>query len=95
MNRKNIFEKLPRTIPQESANVSLIETLINLLQQSRGEKAREKRGREKKIPSGTIVIEEIPQVEEQLRPSRQWNNLVELLNVESNDAEKDVTTCKI
>ena len=69
------------------------EILINLSQQNRAENLGEKRGKEKKIPSGTIVNEEIPQKEQQLGPSRQYNNLP---NDESSDGEEDdATTCKI
>ena len=35
MNREEIFKNLPQTISQEIANVSMHETLINLLQQNR------------------------------------------------------------
>ena len=44
-----------RTVSQENANASLNETFINLLQYNRTERVSEKRGRGKKIPSGTFV----------------------------------------
>ena len=47
-------------------------TLINLLQQNRA-----KRGREKKIPSGTVANEETPQEEQKPDPTRQCNSLAE------------------
>ena len=83
MNREEILRKFLRTISQESANVSMNETLI-------------KRGRRKKIPSGTAVNEEILQEEQQPGPSRQCNNLAESSNDESRDEkEVDRTTCKM
>ena len=53
------------------------------------------KGRRKKIPSGTVVNEEIPQEEQQLGPSRQCNNLAESSYVENSDEEDDGTNCKI
>ena len=40
------------------------ERLINLLQQNKAEKIEKKRGRGKKIPSSTVVYEEITQEEQ-------------------------------
>ena len=72
------------------------ERLINLFQQNRAEKVRAKNGRGIKIPSGTVVNEEIPQEEQQPVPSWQCNNMVESSNDESSDEEEDDgTTCKI
>ena len=81
MNREEILRKFLRTISQESANVSMNETLI-------------KRRRRKKILSGTAVNEEILPEEQQPSPSRQCNNLAESSNDESRDEkEVDGTTC--
>ena len=52
------------------------ETLMNLLQQNRAEKVEGKR-KWKKLPSGTVVIEKIPQEEQQPGLSRECNNLAE------------------
>ena len=96
MNREEILKKLPRTIPKESASVSMNETLINLLRENRAEKVWGKRGREKKIPSGAVVSEETPQEEQQPGPSWQINNLAEPSNDESSDEEEhNGTNCKI
>ena len=85
-----------RTVSQENANAPLNETFINLLQYNRTERVREKRGRGKKIPSGTFVNEEIPKKEQQPGPSPQCNNLVKSSNDESSDeVEDDGTACKI
>ena len=70
-------------------------TLINLLHQNKAEKVG-RRGREKKIPSGTAVSEEIPQEEQQPGTLRQCNSLAKSLNDESSDEdEDDGTACKI
>ena len=53
------------------------ETLINLLQQNKADKVGG-RGRGKKMPSGTLVNEEMPQEEQPPGPSWQCNNLIEL-----------------
>ena len=92
MNRKAILRKLPTTILQESTNVSMNETLINLLQQNRTEKVGGGAwvGIGKTIPSGTVVNEETPQEEQQPDLSRQCNNLAE----SSNEEEDDGTYCK-
>ena len=51
------------------------------------------RGRGKKIPSSTVVNEEMPQEEQQPGPLRQCNNLAESSNDESSvEGEKDGTT---
>ena len=52
------------------------------------------RGERRKIPSGTIVNEEIPPEEQQPGPSRECNNLAKSSNDESSDEEDDNTTCK-
>ena len=57
---EEVFRKLPRTISQDSANVSMNKTFINLLQQNRAERKKRKG---KKVPSGMVVNEEIPQEE--------------------------------
>ena len=51
------------------------ETLINLLKKNRVQKVAGERGRGKKIPSGTVVYEQISQEEQQPDPLRQCNNL--------------------
>ena len=48
------------------------------------------RGNEKKIPSGKVVNEEMPQEEEQSGPWRLCNSLTESLNGESNDEEDEL-----
>ena len=58
------------------------ETLINLLKQNRVQKVAGERGRGKKIPSGTVVYEEISQEEQQPDPSRQCNNLAKTSKIE-------------
>ena len=59
-------------------------------------KELDKRERGKKIPSGTVVIEEIPHVKQQPGLSWQCNNLAESSNDESSDEEgDDGTACKI
>ena len=64
------------------------EILINLLQQNRAEKVRGG-GRGKKIPSGTVVNEEILQEQEQPCISLQCNNLAKWLNGDSSDEEEE------
>ena len=96
MNRKEILRKFRRAIPQESTNVSMNETLINLLQQNRAKKVGGGRGRGKKLPSGTVAHEEIAQEQQQPGPRRKCNSLTESLNDENSDEkEYDGTTCKI
>ena len=51
------------------------ETLKNLLKKNRVQKVAGERGRGKKIPSGTVVYEQISQEEQQPDPLRQCNNL--------------------
>ena len=58
------------------------ETLINLLKQNRVQKVAGERGRGKKIPSGTVVYEEISQEEQQPDPLRQCNNLAKPSKIE-------------
>ena len=58
------------------------ETLINLLKQNRVQKVAGERGRGKKIPSGTVVYEEISQEEQQSDPLRQCNNLAKPSKIE-------------
>ena len=48
------------------------------------------RGNEKKIPSGKVVNEEMPQEEEQSGPWRLCNSLTESSNGESNDEEDEL-----
>ena len=56
----------------------------------------EERERGKKILSGTVLNEEIPQEEQHPGPSKQHNNMAESSNDESSDKEEDDgTTCKI
>ena len=58
------------------------ETLINLLKQNRVQKVAGERGRGKKIPSGTVVYEELSQEEQQPDPLRQCNNLAKPSKIE-------------
>ena len=58
------------------------ETLINLLKQNRVQKVAGERGRGKKIPSGTVIYEEISQEEQQPDPLRQCNNLAKPSKIE-------------
>ena len=96
MNCEENLSKLLRTISQESANVSINETLINLLQQNRAEKKlggkEEEKGRYNQV---RLPNDEIPEEEEQLGPSQQYNNLAESLNDESSDEKNCETTCKV
>ena len=72
------------------------ETFINLLQEKRAKKFGGKRGRGKKIPSGTAVNDEIPQEKQQPGPSLIRNNLDKSSNGESsNEEESGGTTCRI
>ena len=96
LNREENLRKLPRTISQETTNVLMSETFINLLQEKRAKKFGGKRGRGKKIPSGTAVNDEIPQEKQQPGPSRIRNNLDKSSNGESsNEEESGGTTCRI
>ena len=66
-----------------------------MLQQNRAEKDGG-RGRGKKIVSGTVDNEEIPQEEQQRGPLQQFYKFSESLNDESSDEEGNYcTTCKI
>ena len=56
--------------------VSMNETLMNVLKQNRDEKVG-RRGRGKKISSEMVANEEMLQEEQQPSPSRQYNNLAE------------------
>ena len=56
LNCEEILRKLPRTTYKESANVSMNETFINLLQQNRAERVGVEGGRGKKIPSGSLLM---------------------------------------
>ena len=62
MNLEEILRKLPTTIAQENADVSMNEILINLVQQNRVKKFWGGRG--KKISSAAAVNEEIAQEEQ-------------------------------
>ena len=96
LNWKEILRKLPRAISQESANVSMNETLISFLQRNRTENVKGKRGKGKKISSATVVDEEIPQEEKKPDSSQKCNILAESSNDESSDEEEDDgTTYKI
>ena len=81
------MRKLSKTISQESANISVKETLINLLQKNRTEKVGGEGGRGEKISPCTVVNKEILQEEQE--PSRQCNNLVKSSNDESSNKEED------
>ena len=61
LNREEILRKLPRTIFQESANVSINQTLLNLLKKNRAEKV----GGRKRKRKENFITEEIPQEEQQ------------------------------
>ena len=88
------MRKLPTTIAQENADVSMNEILINLVQQNRVKKFWGGRG--KKISSAAAVNEEIAQEEQQPGPSRQCSNLAKSPNDESSNKEgDDDTNCKI
>ena len=56
MNREEILRKLPRTISQQSANVSINEAFTYMSGQNRDEKVGRGRGRGKKMPSGTEYL---------------------------------------
>ena len=71
------------------------DTLINLLQQIRAKTISGKRRRGKKIPSGLVDSEEVPQEEKQPGPWRQYNNFARSLNHKSSDEEDVDTTCTI
>ena len=85
------MRKLRKKIYEKSANVSMNETLVNLLQQNRAKKlGREKR---KEYTTRCVSHEEKPQEEQQTVLSRKCNNLGESSNDKSSDAkENDGTT---
>ena len=96
MHHEEILRKLPRTISQESTNVSMDKTHISLFQQNRAEKIGGRRGREKKIPAAMVANEKIAQEEQQPGLSRRCSNLADSLNDERrNEEEDEATTYKI
>ena len=92
LNQEEILKKLLRAISQETANISMNETLINLLQQNKTVKCGGKEEMKRRYHQVRLSM---PQEEEQSGPWRLCNNLTESSNGESSDEEDDGTTCQI